>query len=156
MQRADIGNSTGWGLVQRTVDPLLPDFQFCCHQLTRLHVHIIHNCSQVHSPWLEGIVDSGIGLSYRPASLCSLADRYDNPLPELTLSPHSGTMNLDTDLWYTSPLTRSFSLKRFLLKISNDDISSSLWLLIACSMRHAQVFKRSNLSMAKKKGFSWY
>jgi hypothetical protein len=30
------------------------------------------------------IVDSGIGLSYRPASLCSLADRLDNPMPEST------------------------------------------------------------------------
>jgi hypothetical protein len=33
------------------------------------------------------IDDSGIELSYRPASLCSLAGLYDNPMPELTLSP---------------------------------------------------------------------
>ncbi len=32
-------------------------------------------------------VDSGIGLSYRPASLCSRAGQYDNPMPGLTLSP---------------------------------------------------------------------
>ncbi len=34
----------------------------------------------------EDIVDSGIGLLYRPASLRSLADQYDNPMPESTLS----------------------------------------------------------------------
>ncbi len=39
-----------------------------------------HSSNQIHSPWLEYIVDSGIGLSYRPlsyrpASLCSLAGR---------------------------------------------------------------------------------
>jgi hypothetical protein len=42
------------------------------------------------------IVDSGIGLSYRPASLCSLAGRYVNPMPESTLSHQSGTTNLAT------------------------------------------------------------
>jgi hypothetical protein len=31
-------------------------------------------------------VDSGIGLSYRPASLCSLAGLYDNPMPESTMN----------------------------------------------------------------------
>jgi hypothetical protein len=35
------------------------------------------------------IVDSGIGMSYRPASLCSLAGRYDNRMPDSTLSPAS-------------------------------------------------------------------
>jgi hypothetical protein len=29
-------------------------------------------------PWLENKINSGIGLSYRPASPCSLAGRYDN------------------------------------------------------------------------------
>ncbi len=33
------------------------------------------------------IVDSGIELSYRPASQCSLSGRYDNPMPESSLSP---------------------------------------------------------------------
>ncbi len=37
-----------------------------------------------------GIVDSGIGLPY---------GRYDNPMPELKLSPQSGTMNLATVHW---------------------------------------------------------
>jgi hypothetical protein len=42
------------------------------------------------------IVDSDKGLSYRPASLCSQAGLYDNSMPESTLSPQSGTMNLAT------------------------------------------------------------
>ncbi len=46
--------------------------------------------SQIHSPWMGDIVDSGIGLSYRPTSLRSLAGRYNNPLPESTLSPSQG------------------------------------------------------------------
>jgi hypothetical protein len=42
-------------------------------------------------------VDSGLRLSYWPASLCSLAGRYDSPLQqESTLSPQLGTMNLAT------------------------------------------------------------
>ncbi len=36
---------------------------------------------------MRDIVDSDIGLSYRPASLCILACRYDNPMPESTLYP---------------------------------------------------------------------
>ncbi len=43
--------------------------------------------SQIHSPWLGDIVDS---------SLCSLAGRYDNTMPELTWSPQSGSMNMAT------------------------------------------------------------
>jgi hypothetical protein len=54
------------------------------------------NSSQIHSPWLGDIVDSGIGLFYRPANLCILAGRNDNPIPEVTLFPQSGTMNLAT------------------------------------------------------------
>ncbi len=38
-------------------------------------------------------VDFGIGLSYWPLSLGSLAGRYDNPMPELTLSPSQGLRN---------------------------------------------------------------
>ncbi len=52
--------------------------------------------SQIHSPLLGDIVDSGLGLSYRPACLCSLAGRYDSPMPESTLSPQSRTMDLAT------------------------------------------------------------
>jgi hypothetical protein len=42
------------------------------------------------------MVDSGIRLSYRPASLCSLVSRYDNPMPESTLTPQSESVNLAT------------------------------------------------------------
>ncbi len=42
------------------------------------------------------IVDSGIRFSYRPASLCSLAGRYDNLMLKSTLSPKPGTKNLVT------------------------------------------------------------
>ncbi len=45
---------------------------------------------QILSPWLGDIIDSGMGLSYRPASLCSLAGRYDNPMSESTISPSQG------------------------------------------------------------------
>jgi hypothetical protein len=48
------------------------------------------SCSQIFSPWLGAVVEYGIGLSYRSASLCSLAVRYDNPLPEATISPSQG------------------------------------------------------------------
>jgi hypothetical protein len=34
---------------------------------------------------------------YRPARLHRLACRYDNPMPESTITPYSGTMNLDAD-----------------------------------------------------------
>jgi hypothetical protein len=42
-------------------------------------------------------VDSGIGLSYRPARKHWFAGRYDNPMPEPTIFRQSGTMNLATD-----------------------------------------------------------
>jgi hypothetical protein len=38
-------------------------------------------CSQIHSTLLGDKVDYGIGLSYRPTSLCSLAGQCDNPMP---------------------------------------------------------------------------
>jgi hypothetical protein len=37
-------------------------------------------------------VNSGIGLSYRPARLHGLPARYDNPMPELTSSPSHGSI----------------------------------------------------------------
>jgi hypothetical protein len=60
--------------------------------------------SKIHSPWLGDIVDS---------SLCSLAGRYDNPMPELTWSPQSGSMNMATVIGYTA----SEPLKRLIWKI---------------------------------------
>ncbi len=46
------------------------------------------------SSWQGDIVDYGIGLSYRPTSLCSLAGRYYNPICQSGLIPQSGTKNL--------------------------------------------------------------
>ncbi len=40
---------------------------------------------------------SGKGLSYLPARLHRLAGRYENPMPESTITPYSGTMNLAAD-----------------------------------------------------------
>ncbi len=40
--------------------------------------------AELIGPWLGDKVNSSIGLSYRPASPCSLAGRYDNPMPELS------------------------------------------------------------------------
>ncbi len=54
-------------------------------------------CSQIHRPWMGDIVGFGRRLLlYRPAMLHSLACRYDTPMPESTLSPLSGTVNLAT------------------------------------------------------------
>ncbi len=47
--------------------------------------------------WTGDIVYFIIGLSYRPVSLCSLAGRYDNPMPESTLSPP--VRDHEFDLW---------------------------------------------------------
>jgi hypothetical protein len=41
-------------------------------------------------------VNSGIGLSYRPARLHGLTGRYNNPMPELTLYPSQGSINSAT------------------------------------------------------------
>ncbi len=66
---------------------------------------------QVHSSLLAKFVvpdwgdkvDSDIGLSYRPASLCSVAGRYDNTMPESTISPSQGLW-----IWVqlTAPITK--------------------------------------------------
>ncbi len=66
-------------------------------------------------PWLEDKVNSGIELSYRPASHSSLTGRYDNPVPELTLSPQSVSMNSATGElrlwhWLSDPLTTLLNL----------------------------------------------
>jgi hypothetical protein len=46
--------------------------------------------SEIHSPYLGDKVNSGIGSSYRAASLCSLTCRYDNTMPKSTLYPRLG------------------------------------------------------------------
>ncbi len=71
----------------------------------------IYSSSQINCPWMGAAVDSGIGLTYRPASL---AGRYYNPMPESTLSPQSGTMNLAADcverhfLWFNTMYVTRF------------------------------------------------
>ncbi len=51
------------------------------------------------------IVDSGMRLWYWPASLFSLAGRYDNPMPELTLSPQvkDYEFGLRAGCWFYAP-----------------------------------------------------
>ncbi len=48
---------------------------------------LVPDCGDIVPP-------TGMGLSYRPARLHRLAGRYDNPMPESTISPQSGTKNL--------------------------------------------------------------
>jgi hypothetical protein len=62
-----------------------------------------------HDVNLGDKVDNGIGLSYRPTSLCSLTGQCDNPMPWSTLSPQSGTMNWASDQNFT--YTCKISLK---------------------------------------------
>jgi hypothetical protein len=45
---------------------------------------------QILSFLLGDIIDSGIGLSHRPARLHRLAGRYDNPMPESAIFPSRG------------------------------------------------------------------
>ncbi len=65
-------------------------------------VSIILICCQILSPWLGDIVASGIALLYWPASLCSLAGRYDNPMPESTIYSSKG---LRIGYWLTQCVT---------------------------------------------------
>jgi hypothetical protein len=52
-------------------------------------------------------LDSGIGLSYRPDSLCSpAAGRYNNPMPESTISPRTGNKNLATGFMFSKYKTK--------------------------------------------------
>ena len=62
---------------------------FCLFYLPRMTRYVLYmqlSSSQIHSPLLEDIVDSGIGLWY-------LAGWYDNLMPELIFCPQSGSMN---------------------------------------------------------------
>jgi hypothetical protein len=45
------------------------------------HIEGTEISSQIHSSWLGDKVNFGLGLSYRPGSLCSLTGRYDNHMP---------------------------------------------------------------------------
>ncbi len=61
-------------------------------RLLKLLPGLSKTCSRIHSPWVGDKVDSGIGLSYWPvlAHVVCMAGRYDNSMPELTLSPRQG------------------------------------------------------------------
>jgi hypothetical protein len=45
------------------------------------YINTLSSCGQIHRPLVGDIVDSGTVLTYRLASLCSLTDLYDNPMP---------------------------------------------------------------------------
>jgi hypothetical protein len=63
---------------------------------TEFDRHSMVSSGRFIDPRLGDKVNSCIELSYRPAGPCSLAGRFDNPAPELTLSPQSGSMNSAT------------------------------------------------------------
>ncbi len=65
-----------------------------CWVRNQLH-NMAETCSQILSPWLGDIADSGIWLSNRPASLCSLAGRYDK-----TSHLHTPVRDLEFGLWW--------------------------------------------------------
>ncbi len=52
--------------------------------------------SEFIDQWLGDKVNSGIGLTDRPASPCSMAGRDDNTMPELSLSTQLRSVNLAT------------------------------------------------------------
>ncbi len=63
---------------------------YSCINTDNLYITFVHEithfrvpaCSQILSPWLgDKVVEYGIGLPYWPASQCSLAGLYDNPMP---------------------------------------------------------------------------
>ncbi len=56
--------------------------------------------------WTSSLTFDLIGRN-RPASLCSLAGRYDNPMSESNISPWSQTKNLATELVQSSANRRS-------------------------------------------------
>ncbi len=63
-----------------------------------MHSHTV-TVAEFIDPWLEDKVYSGIALSYCHARLHTwLEGRYDNLMPELTLSPSQGSMNSATGL----------------------------------------------------------
>jgi hypothetical protein len=55
-------------------------------------------CSQIHSPWLRDLTESGIELLTGLTAYVAWRAGTNNLMPESTLSPQSGTMNLATGL----------------------------------------------------------
>ncbi len=78
----------------KLISQVIQQRQFCIGLLVPSLLTLMKLSSQIHSPWMGDIVHSDRLLSYRHASKCSLTGLYDNPMPEPTLSPQSGTMNL--------------------------------------------------------------
>jgi hypothetical protein len=81
-------------------------------------MYMQQSSGQIHSPLRGAKVDYSIRLSSRPASLCSLTPcRYDNPMPELTLSPQSGTKNLPSAYLAYIKGTQNSSCQRVLSEV---------------------------------------
>ncbi len=78
---------SGIGCICRLAASAVANFFYCRSPVAKFRV----------PDWGDKIA-CGIGLSYRPAGLHRLADRYDNPMPESILSPRLGTMNFATAL----------------------------------------------------------
>ncbi len=52
-----------------------------------VYINTPSSCGQIHRPLVGDVVDSGIVLTYRLASLCSLTGRYDNPMNITNIIP---------------------------------------------------------------------
>jgi len=109
---------TGLSCVTTPPSPLFPNLSARCCRLVNYPSADILFCSQILIPWLGDKVDSGIGLSYRPARLhrLRLAGWYDNPMPESTLSPSQGlriwllVAGFDRPLTYILPYFQLYPL----------------------------------------------
>ncbi len=94
---------------------------------------VSHTCSQILSPWLGDIVDSGIVLSYQPVRLHRLEGRYSNPMPESTI-PQSGTKDLATvhfseSGWDRVVAFRGRSVQPLIFKFRNSDHDCAIFQL---------------------------
>ncbi len=78
------------------------------------------------------IVDCEIRMSYRPASLCSLAVPYDDPRPEWTLSPRSGTKNLATGDIHSYRGSWWYSLYLYTELVTFPSYTNLVVFLVAC------------------------
>ncbi len=84
-----------------------------------------------------------------PASLCSLLGRYDNPMPESTLSPQSGTMNLASPFLYAFRLPVVIRSRFWWAK---DDISFPS----SESNEKRQLLKLHNKRLIDRNSNNWY
>jgi hypothetical protein len=72
-------------------------------------------------------VEYGMGLSFQPVRLLWLAGRYDNPMPQSTLSPRKGLW-----IWLLVELKASFLQEKTADQTTKDDFlySSSIRLIL--------------------------